>query len=297
MAGQEPYFELDYVIFGSIQEDSGRVIQMDFSVYSREEGQVIHRYQDSIRSVFELFDAADYAVLTLLGAFVGSNIEFGTLAFIWSGIDESFTVRINGNDVGTDLESVEVLAGVVTVEIVQQGLRGEYYAYQGRHRVLKNQVTSIEFELIPEPPEFNRFGVTLVPDAALYSGSLGVNVRGSAQFQLGALGLGVGGLFHQVLEDDAPVRNIGGYLQASYIFPIGEKLRFVPSLSAGAVQQAITTDVIDYSALAFYTALDGVLDFPVVSSFRLGLAAGYHVFIGEFLLPSIHVGASVYWGL
>ncbi len=109
---------IDNVIFGSVgaNEEGGIVIRL--SVYDRFEGRVTITDEEVAESIFDTFDKADELVASVIGGFSGIRVAFGALDIINRGERGRYTVYIDGERLGENLESIpKILTGTHTVSI------------------------------------------------------------------------------------------------------------------------------------------------------------------------------------
>ncbi len=287
--------EMDFIVFGSIGEQ-GRTITMDFGVYSLEDQAVVQNYSDSIQSVFELFDAADFAVLELLGAFIGQDIAFGTLEIITSGINDSYYLVVDGQEIGSDIEYTDVLAGMRNVQIFQQGLRGRYLVHEGRYRIHENRVVSIEVKLKPEPPE-NMFELLLRPGLLFFEDAVAISTHTGVRMRVGSFRFGLSAIFQQSLEAVAPLRNIGAQLETAYVISPIDNLRITPILAVGLLLQSMQDESIamDYSDTALLTVGGLEIDYSLMKKLHIGLSTAWQHSFATMVLGSPYVSLFLGW--
>ena len=112
---------LDYVVFGGIESADG-AIELQASVWSRQEGVVTVTESTIAESMFDIFIATDTLTSEFLSAFSGQRIAFGEIRLIREGWNEGeYTVLVDGTPVGTTIRSAEnVLIGNRFVEVIAE---------------------------------------------------------------------------------------------------------------------------------------------------------------------------------
>ncbi len=138
--------ELDFIVFGSVEDSAGRIV-LDLSVYSRAENAVTSRHEDAVDSVFDLFDAADEAAVSLLESFSGELIRFASLRLQNAGSPGSYTVYVDNVPLGEDLSEARVLVGSRSVRIEQARMLDEHVVYEGIHTFQDAETTTVEFRI------------------------------------------------------------------------------------------------------------------------------------------------------
>jgi len=138
--------DLDFIVFGSVEDSAGRIL-LDLSVYSRAENAVTSRHEDAVGSVFDLFDAADEAAISLLESFSGELIRFASLRLQNTGSPGTYTVYVDSVPVGEDLSEARVLVGSRSVRIQQERMLAEYVVYEGIHTFQDAGTTTVEFRI------------------------------------------------------------------------------------------------------------------------------------------------------
>lgn len=143
---------LDFIIFGSVQDQSGQII-LDLSVYSRAEDRVTGRYRDAVQSIFDLFEASDQAAVALLESLSGDLIRFATLRLRNDGSPGEYTVFVDDVPVGRNANELRVLVGNRSVRVIQQRMFSEYTVYEGRENLSDGGVHTVEFRIPLATPE------------------------------------------------------------------------------------------------------------------------------------------------
>ncbi|TVR93730.1 MAG: hypothetical protein EA428_01585 [Spirochaetaceae bacterium] len=138
--------ELDFIVFGSVEDSAGRIV-LDLSVYSRAENAVTSRHEDAVDSVFDLFDAADEAAISLLESFSGELIRFASLRLQNAGSPGTYTVYVDDVPLGEDLSEARVLVGSRSVRIQQERMLEEHVVYEGVHNFQDGGTTTVEFRI------------------------------------------------------------------------------------------------------------------------------------------------------
>lgn len=137
---------LDFIVFGSVEDSAGRIL-LDLSVYSRAENAITSQHEDAVSSVFDLFDAADQAAISLLESFSGELIRFASLRLQNTGSPGTYTVFVDNVPLGEDLSEARVLVGSRSVRIQQERMLEEYIVYEGIHAFQDAGTTTVEFRI------------------------------------------------------------------------------------------------------------------------------------------------------
>jgi hypothetical protein len=160
---------MDDLVFGRAYLDAAGLFALEMSVWSREEERIVLTESRTARSVLDIFKIADEIVASLMEAFSGAHIGFGTIELQPSGEPGSFAVYIDGVHVGDDLTEVQrVLNGERKVEIRQQRLLGQRTIAAAAIMVIEDDWTDFVFEL----PRF------IAEEAAHIDGMLAAARRG-----------------------------------------------------------------------------------------------------------------------
>jgi hypothetical protein len=137
---------LDFIVFGAVEDREGRIV-LDLSVYSRAENEITSRHEDAVDSVFDLFDAADEAAISLLESFSGELIRFASLRLQNAGSPGTYTVYVDDVPLGEDLREARVLVGSRSVRIEQERMLEVHVVYEGVHSFQDGGTTEVEFRI------------------------------------------------------------------------------------------------------------------------------------------------------
>jgi len=113
---------VDNVVFGttSMRKDGTVVIRL--AVYDRLDDEVTVRRQAEITSLLDIFATTETLVSKLVEGFSGIHVEYGSLAFRYTGEEGKVTVSIDGKTIGTNIHAVpRMITGTHTVEVSSIG--------------------------------------------------------------------------------------------------------------------------------------------------------------------------------
>lgn len=136
---------LDYVLLGTATADE-LAISIELSIFDRQEDARTVDAAERVESIFDLFDAADEVTTTLLSAFSGEIIVFGTLS-IQPDRPGSYTVLIDGAEIGVNIREQRVLAGNRVIEITQDRIFDTYIIHSETVSVQEARTEPVRFEI------------------------------------------------------------------------------------------------------------------------------------------------------
>ncbi len=146
--------KIDSIIFGKAYLDKNRNMIFQMSVYDRNWDVITITEERKAESIFEIFDAAEELVVSVVETFSGIHVGFGTIRLFNLSEKGDFEVFIDGEFVGRNLPEVKrVLNGVRRVEVKQKRLLEEHVVLDTEVEVYEDEVTDLSFNLLLVPEE------------------------------------------------------------------------------------------------------------------------------------------------
>ncbi len=146
--------KIDSIIFGKAYLDKNRNMVFQMSVYDRNWDVITITEERKAESIFEIFDAAEELVVSVVETFSGIHVGFGTIRLFNLSEKGDFEVFIDGEFVGRNLPEVQrVLNGVRRVEVKQKRLLEEHVVLDTEVEVYEDEVTDLSFNLLLVPEE------------------------------------------------------------------------------------------------------------------------------------------------
>lgn len=146
--------KIDSIIFGKAYLDRNGNMIFQMSVYDRNWDVITITEERKAESIFEIFDAAEELVVSVVENFSGIHVGFGTIRLFNLSEKGDFEVFIDGEFVGKNLPEVKrVLNGVRRVEVKQKRLLEEHVVLDTEIEVYEDEVTDLSFNLLLVPEE------------------------------------------------------------------------------------------------------------------------------------------------
>ena len=146
--------KIDSIIFGKAYLDRNGNMIFQMSVYDRNWNVITITEERKAESIFEIFDAAEELVVSVVENFSGIHVGFGTIRLFNLSEKGDFEVFIDGEFVGKNLPEVKrVLNGVRRVEVKQKRLLEEHVVLDTEVEVYEDEVTDLSFNLLLVPEE------------------------------------------------------------------------------------------------------------------------------------------------
>ena len=146
--------KIDNIIFGKAYLDRNGNMIFQMSVYDRNWDVITITEERKAESIFEIFDAAEELVVSVVENFSGIHVGFGTIRLFNLSEKGDFEVFIDGEFVGKNLPEVKrVLNGVRRVEVKQKRLLEEHVVLDTEIEVYEDEVTDLSFNLFLVPEE------------------------------------------------------------------------------------------------------------------------------------------------
>lgn len=138
----------DYIMYGQITQPSPGSIRCSLAIYDRAKGtSPIARESPTVKNL-EAFDAADDLIAAVLQAATGRHIGFGTVNLANSGAKGSYTVSLDGIDLGTDVTSLDtILNGKHTIVIGQKRMLGPFEVARWTFDLAERQSLDLSFSI------------------------------------------------------------------------------------------------------------------------------------------------------
>ena len=138
---------IDNAIFGKASIDEG-VIVFQMSVYDRRKDEITVTKEAIAENIFEIFNASDELVVSLVESFSGMHIGFGEIQLKNTGEEGEFKLYIDGKLAGEDLLSkANVLIGNRSIEIKQKRMFREVVIFHTAAQIIEDEVIKIEFKI------------------------------------------------------------------------------------------------------------------------------------------------------
>lgn len=139
---------IDSLIFGFVDQREDGSIDINMSVWDRKEEQIVLTVTEKAETLFDIFDASDRIVVSLIEGFSGTHIGYGSIAFQPEGAEGDFIIELNGTFAGMNrAEMRNVLIGDYDLKITQDRMLGSRILYTGGIDVQEGKRTSISFTL------------------------------------------------------------------------------------------------------------------------------------------------------
>ena len=141
---------LDNVIFGMVYIDENEIIQVEASVYDRDEDRITIFEKGSASTIFEVFDVADALVLSLLEGFSNMHIAYGSINIINTGNTEvPISVYIDNKKVGEDIYFIEdVFIGTHNVMVVKEVAGEPFILYNRNIKIEEDEENVININIL-----------------------------------------------------------------------------------------------------------------------------------------------------
>ena len=141
---------LDNILFGSCSFAADGTISFTMSVFSRKVGKITLTRGETAENIFEIFDASDRLVLSLLEAFSGTHMGFGSVRLHNNGSKGNFSVYIDGIFAGSNIEEIpKILIGNRKIAVKQNRMLGEYTVREDVITVSEGLDTGFEYSIPP----------------------------------------------------------------------------------------------------------------------------------------------------
>ena len=139
---------IDNVLFGkSVLQPDGSV-DLEMSVFSREEGKVTLTENEKADTLFDIFAASDRLVVALMQSFSGTHMGFGSIVLKNAGSKGLCQVYIDDIYIGENIEKIsKILNGKRIIKIKQERMFGEYIVKEDKILVIEDETTFIEFDI------------------------------------------------------------------------------------------------------------------------------------------------------
>ena len=137
---------VDYLVFGKIMTGRSGEILMQMSVYSKSKNAITVTRDESAKSIFGVFAAANRLVSSVVKDFSGLTIGFGVLEVVNTGEEGSYELFLDGESMGLNVRgSRRVFNGARQVEVKQKRMLGEEVIFSKQVRLEDGKETRVEF--------------------------------------------------------------------------------------------------------------------------------------------------------
>ncbi|MCP5514568.1 MAG: hypothetical protein H7A26_03770 [Spirochaetales bacterium] len=140
---------IDTIIFGETSVEQGYACVMKLSVFDKAKNMTVLDKEETAETVLDIFDASDSITASLLEAFSGVHIAYGTLSvdFEDTGV---YQILLNGEPIGSSFTSLpKILIGKYKVEVLQAGALEYIQVFEDMVEIRENRTTRIT---IAAPP-------------------------------------------------------------------------------------------------------------------------------------------------
>ncbi len=146
---------IDNLIFGKLYLDEKKKIVMQMSVYDKINDSVTITQQEKIEGIlFELFEASDRLVVSLIETFSEVHIGFGDIKLENNGEKGDFYIYLNDEFIGKNiLEITHILNGMHTLQIKQQRMLDEAVIFEKEVEVQEDSAAVLQFSIPYMLPE------------------------------------------------------------------------------------------------------------------------------------------------
>lgn len=118
---------IDNVLFGKSVLQSDGSIDLEMSVFSREEERITLTEKAKAETLFDIFNASDRLVVALMQSFSGTHMGFGSILLKNTGTEGLCQVYIDDIYIGDNIEKIpRILNGERKIKIKQERMFGEY---------------------------------------------------------------------------------------------------------------------------------------------------------------------------
>ncbi len=140
---------LDSIIFGRADMREDGSVFLEMSVFSRGESRVTMTEDETAETVFDIFDASDRLLISMIEAFSGmEHIGFGSIAFANSGEEGRYSVYIDNVLIGENIEELpKVLNGDRVLRIEQNRMLGPYIVKEEGFFLNEHEAKVIDFSV------------------------------------------------------------------------------------------------------------------------------------------------------
>ncbi len=138
----------DNIIYGKTYFGTNGEIVIEMSVYDKVKKRTVITKKARAKNIFEIFEAANDLIATLIKEFAGMHVGFGYFELLRAGEEGDFEVYIDGDYIGKNVTFIrDVLNGIRYVEIRQKRMLGEEVIYRGDNWAYEDITTGVEFAI------------------------------------------------------------------------------------------------------------------------------------------------------
>ncbi len=138
--------QVDNIIFGNVIEENDGSILIKMSVWDRQDKEIVLGVSEKAEMLFDIFDASDRIVVSLIEGFSGRHIGYGSIYFEPEGAEGSYTIEMNGMFAGRNSREIrKVLIGDYQLSVKQNRLLGSYTLYSDSIEVIEGSATTVPF--------------------------------------------------------------------------------------------------------------------------------------------------------
>ncbi len=120
----------------------------DRSVYDWLSDSVIITREGTAETILDIFKVADEILISLMEKFSGRHIEFGKIVFENTGERVGYSVTIDEEQAGENIEEIpHALSGRLNVVVYQERVLGEYVLFDRKISVPAHSTATVEFAI------------------------------------------------------------------------------------------------------------------------------------------------------
>ncbi len=140
-------YNIDNIIFGSISESKNNIV-FNFSVYNKAKGKVVLKKEATTESIFDIFNISDNLTIELIEGFSNVHIAFGNVTLKNEGEKGSYSVFIDGQFIGKNVEEINhIFYGKHVLTIKQKRLNSEKIIFEQNIEIPENSTIIVHFKI------------------------------------------------------------------------------------------------------------------------------------------------------
>ncbi len=140
---------IDTIIFGETSVKKGYTCVIKLLVFDKLKNTVVLEKEETAETVLDIFDASDSITASLLEAFSGVHIAYGTLSVDFEDTG-MYQILLNGEPIGSSFTQLpKILIGRYKVEVLQAGALEYIPVFEDMVEIRENRTTRIT---IASPP-------------------------------------------------------------------------------------------------------------------------------------------------
>ncbi|MCK5199474.1 MAG: PEGA domain-containing protein [Spirochaetales bacterium] len=137
----------DNAVFGQIERNEEGEYTFLIKGWERESDSIVVQTEETVDSVFAMFDIVDNLTIEFIEELSGEHIGFGKIVFINEGAEADYNIYVDGNYLGRNIEESEILFGERIFKITAPGRFGDTVVETVTIEVEENGEHSIVFSM------------------------------------------------------------------------------------------------------------------------------------------------------